>query len=72
MKPDQNYISRLEVGDTFQNTRGESCRVNRVDGRFGTIEAATDRKQDGQGLSRLRIYDREGNGSTSSESIKTP
>lgn len=71
MKPDQNYINRLEVGDKFQNTRGEICHVNRID-RNGNIEAGTDKTHDSQGLSRLRLYDKDGSGTSSSEQIKTP
>jgi hypothetical protein len=67
MKPDVHYIRRLEVGDTFENSRGEKCEVVEVQ-RDGTIEAATK----GSGDRYLRIYDNRGNGTPSSGRIKTP
>ncbi len=66
MKRDQNYISRLEKGDTFRNDRGETCTVNKIDSRFGTIEAGTSGYP-----SYLRIYDKSGSGSPSSGGIVT-
>lgn len=68
MKTDKNFISRLEVGDRFQNTRGEMCQVTNID-KFGNIRAGT--VETGR-ESYLRIYDKNGNGSPSSEQIKTP
>ena len=65
MKADQNYINRLEVGDKFENSRGETCKVIGID-KWGNIRAGTvDR-----GESHLRIYNKSGKGSPSSGDIK--
>jgi hypothetical protein len=67
MKPDQNYINRLEVGDTIRTDRGETVRVNNID-RWGNINCGTT----GNGISYLRIFDKTGSGSPSSGNIETP
>lgn len=68
MKPDQNYLNRLEVGDTFRTDRGETVRVNQID-RWGHIHGGT--VEQGPN-SYLRIFDREGGkGNPSSGSIIT-
>ena len=67
MKRDQNYINRLEPGDSFRNSEGEKCTVTKIDSRFGTIHAATTGYP-----AYLRIYDETGSGSPSSGNIETP
>lgn len=65
MKRDENFVSRLEVGDHFKNDEGETCRVNSVS-RDGSIDAATVRDN------YLRMYNRDGSGKTPvSRGIKT-
>jgi hypothetical protein len=66
MKRDQNYISRLEPGDTFKNSRGETCIVTKID-KYGNIDAATKDYP-----SYYRPYDKNGSGSPSSGDIETP
>ena len=68
MKPDQNYLNRLEPGDVVRTDRGETVRINEID-RWGHIYGGTE----GTGGNHyLRIFDRDGGkGSPSSGSIET-
>jgi hypothetical protein len=66
MKPDQNFINRLEPGDSFRNSRGESCTVERI-APNGTIDASVRH----EGIAYLRIYDGKGQGNPASGDIVT-
>lgn len=65
MKPDINYINRLEPGDTFKNSNGELCKITEIS--KNSIKAGTI----GRGDSYLRIYDKNGKGNPSSGNIET-
>ena len=64
MKPDQDYINRLEPGDKIQSTNGETTTIMERD-KWGDIKAVTD-----GGYSRF--FDKNGEGNPCSGSIKTP
>jgi hypothetical protein len=68
MKRDQNYVSRLEVGDRIATDRGETVKVNRIN-RDGSFDAGTV----GTGDSYLRMFNADGSGkSPSCGNMKTP
>lgn len=66
MKPDQNYIDRLEPGDRVHTTKGEAIEITGRD-RDGSIRAATTAPGD----KYLRLFDKRGRGNLGAD-IQTP